>query len=200
MKYPRTYHLPKSEGLTSDDKRLKLNPFKGKGVVITEKMDGENTVLTNKYIHARSPGGYDNDWQSFMKRVWAEKCFLIPDDITIFGENMYATHSIKYQKLSSYFYVFGVLENDTFLSWRDTKQVSKDLNFDLVPVIYEGIYKDIDIPESKFGNTCEGYVCRLLESFNITDFKNSIAKYVRKNHVQTDVHWTKTWKKAKIKI
>lgn len=94
----------------------------------------------------------------------------------------------------------GALENDTFLSWRDTKEISKDLNFDLVPVIYEGTYKDIDIPESKFGNTCEGYVCRLLESFNINDFKNSIAKYVRKNHVQTDVHWTKTWKKAKIKI
>lgn len=42
-KYPRTYHLPFSETITEDDKRLKdTKQFENMNVVITEKMKGEN--------------------------------------------------------------------------------------------------------------------------------------------------------------
>lgn len=55
IKYPRTYHLPFSLGKTNDDKVLSnTDHFKGKMVVITEKMDGENTTLYSDYLHARS--------------------------------------------------------------------------------------------------------------------------------------------------
>lgn len=30
------------------------------------------------------------------------------------------------------------------------------------------------------------------------DFKDNVAKWVRKDHVQTDDHWTRNWKKSKI--
>lgn len=44
-KYPRTPHLPWSPGATSDDKYIQdLNSFKGRKIVITEKMDGENCL------------------------------------------------------------------------------------------------------------------------------------------------------------
>lgn len=44
-KYPRTRHLPSSPGATSDDKFISdFSGFKGKKVVITEKMDGENCL------------------------------------------------------------------------------------------------------------------------------------------------------------
>lgn len=44
IKYPRTFHLPWSLGATSDDKVLKnVDHFEGTCVVITEKMDGENS-------------------------------------------------------------------------------------------------------------------------------------------------------------
>ena len=50
-KYPRTFHIPGSPGATSDDKILKsLDHFKGKRVIITEKMDGENTSLYRDYF------------------------------------------------------------------------------------------------------------------------------------------------------
>ena len=43
-KYPRTVHLSYSKGYTSDDKVLKDESiFKDMEIVITEKMDGENT-------------------------------------------------------------------------------------------------------------------------------------------------------------
>lgn len=54
-KYPRTYHVPWSPGTTSDDRLLKsVDQFVGKCVVVTEKMDGENTTMSKDYVHARS--------------------------------------------------------------------------------------------------------------------------------------------------
>jgi hypothetical protein len=35
----------------------------------------------------------------------------------------------------------------------------------------------------------EGFVVRNADSFMLSDFENSIAKFVRRNHVQTDEHW-----------
>ncbi|EJC67123.1 hypothetical protein Rleg5DRAFT_2853 [Rhizobium leguminosarum bv. viciae WSM1455] len=45
-KYGRTYHLPISPGATSDDKVMtKLDGLMIADLVITEKMDGENTTI-----------------------------------------------------------------------------------------------------------------------------------------------------------
>lgn len=35
--------------------------------------------------------------------------------------------------------------------------------------------------------------------FHNDDFAENVMKWVRKDHVQTDEHWTRNWKKAKIK-
>ncbi|WP_444997398.1 hypothetical protein [Aliikangiella sp. IMCC44359] len=35
----------------------------------------------------------------------------------------------------------------------------------------------------------EGYVIRLEEPFHYSDFADSVAKWVRAEHVQTDQHW-----------
>ena len=35
----------------------------------------------------------------------------------------------------------------------------------------------------------EGYVVRLADRFTYAQFKQSVAKWVRPNHVQTDQHW-----------
>jgi len=45
IKYPRTYHLPWSPGVNSDDRIIQdLSGVKGKEVIVTLKMDGENTL------------------------------------------------------------------------------------------------------------------------------------------------------------
>ena len=55
-KYGRTFHLPISLGATSDDKIMSsLEGLKVDDLVITEKMDGENTTIHSKGTHARSP-------------------------------------------------------------------------------------------------------------------------------------------------
>jgi hypothetical protein len=46
VKYPRTYHLPWSQDKTNDDKSLKdVSCFIDKEVVVSKKLDGENTTL-----------------------------------------------------------------------------------------------------------------------------------------------------------
>ena len=35
----------------------------------------------------------------------------------------------------------------------------------------------------------EGYVVRVADSFSYKDFKQSVVKYVRANHVTTTKHW-----------
>jgi hypothetical protein len=51
---------------------------------------------------------------------------------------------------------------------------------------------------SAYGNTKEGIVMRLAGEFDGDDFPNYVCKYVRANHVQTDEHWTRNWKKAEL--
>jgi hypothetical protein len=55
IKYPRTPHLPWSPGATSDDiYQGNTSYFENKVVVVTEKMDGENTSIYRDFVHARS--------------------------------------------------------------------------------------------------------------------------------------------------
>jgi hypothetical protein len=43
--------------------------------------------------------------------------------------------------------------------------------------------------KSQLGGDREGYVVRLASGFHYRGFRQSVAKYVRKDHVQTDDHW-----------
>ena len=45
----------------------------------------------------------------------------------------------------------------------------------------------------------EGIVTRNLEAYKVADFKKNVFKYVRKDHVKTDQHWSKKWKRAPLK-
>ena len=57
-KYPRTYHLPFSASVTSDDKYLQnCSQFEGNQVILTTKLDGENCFPANTKI-SMSDGSY----------------------------------------------------------------------------------------------------------------------------------------------
>jgi hypothetical protein len=198
VKYPRTYHLPWSESATDDDRML-LNTtcFEGKEVVVTVKMDGENTSMYNDHIHARSIDGRHHVSRDWVKNLHSKIQYDIPDGWRLCGENLYAKHSIKYTNLESYFLLFSIWnEKNECLSWSDTEEWSKLLGLPLVPTLYRGIFDENKIKKlhkAEFqGNECEGYVIRIADSFKYRDFKNSIAKFVRKDHVRTHGHWTNT--------
>lgn len=187
-KYPRTPHLSWSPGFSGDDIILADNIFSGNEVVITEKMDGENTSIYCDYIHARSINSGKHPSRDWVNSLWGSIKKDIPEGYRICGENLYAKHSIKYVDLESYFYVFSIWNGDNCLSWKDTVEYCSLLNLSHVPILYEGIFSEDILPTLDF-NKQEGYVIRLKEGFSLMDFGTSVAKYVRKNHVQTDEHW-----------
>ena len=45
------------------------------------------------------------------------------------------------------------------------------------------------LQEQELPEGCEGYIVRNEEAFHIADWNKNIAKYVRKNHIQTDKNW-----------
>jgi len=191
-KYPRTYHLPHSEGCTSDDKKLSnYDNFIGKEIIITEKRDGENSTLYTDYTHARSLDSADHPSRHWLKNMWTNICYNIPKGWRICGENLYAKHSIYYENLETYFEVFSIWnEKNECLSWDETLEWCELLNLKHVPILWRGKFDEEFIKQFKVDTELqEGYVIRIVDSFKYNDFEKSIAKYVRKDHVQTDNHW-----------
>lgn len=195
IKYPRTYHLPWSAGRSSDDKVLhNTKQFEGKEVVITVKMDGENTTFYDDYVHARSLTYHSHKSRDLVKQLHATIAHDIPSGWRICGENLYAEHSIAYQNLEAYFLVFSIWnEKNICSSWDETCQWSSLLGLATVPVLYRGLWDEALVKEYKFSeidnDPCEGYVVRVADEFHYKDFKNCTGKYVRSNHVTTDEHW-----------
>lgn len=218
MKYPRTYHLPFSPGATKDDKRLSgdwFSHYKGKEVVITEKLDGENSCITRYDVFARSHGAPTRSPWSI--NLWGQDGLywkvkdLIGENEEIFGENLYGEHSIHYDGLMGYFYIFAVLRNDdspVWYAWDDVVLMSEVLQVPIVPVLWRGVFNDeieleakvneLMLEPSTFGKTKEGVVVRVTNEFPLNDFSDNVCKWVRPGHVQTDEHWTRNWKKAEL--
>jgi len=205
MKYPRTQHTAWSQGGSADDLRSasNLSHLCGRKLVMTEKMDGENTVMTCDSIHARSVDGYGKPWQTAITKMWKNRKDDIPAGMNICGENLYAVHSIEYDILPSPFMVFSVFYDGRVLSWVEVEMWAALLDFMTVPVLEYGYIEEfIDHPipkKSTYGPVCEGYVFRDVDSFSVGEFNTHVYKTVRPDHVQTDEHWTKHWKKAKVK-
>lgn len=197
VKFPRTSHLPWSEGCTSDDKIIpNLDDLLNQNVVITEKLDGENCTWTRDEIYARSTSSNGGILRERVKALWSGVRYMIPDGVRICGENMQWEHSIRYENLESPFYIFSVFNDDCCLSWDDVWFYSDWFQIPTVPVIYEGIFNNntIDMLKSLDLTGKEGYVIRKRESFKYEDYATSVAKFVRKDHVQTDIHWSKNLK------
>lgn len=202
IKHPRLSHLPWSEGMNPDDRRIEmLDKMMGREVVVTEKMDGEQTSIYNDYLHARSIDGPPHASRAWVKKFASEWQFNLSDDQRICGENLFAQHSIIYDDtnpLPSYFTGFSMWNRDQCCSWDDTMDAFEILGITPVPVLWRGTFDEAVIrglyDTQKDWETREGYVVRLTDSFTFNEFKHSVAKFVRKGHVQTAKHHWRTQK------
>lgn len=221
QKYGRTYHYPFSQGTTSDD-RINHNYWqhfsKISTLIHTEKLDGENNCLSRYGVFARSHAApTTSPWTRTLRQQWE----LLKNDLgnlEIFGENLYAIHSIEYQSIESHFFVFGIRLHDYWLSWEETAFYAQFFGFPTVPVLEtiempknqqifeQNVHLHVSKP-SAWGSvdtqthqycTMEGIVTRNKEEYPTSDFSNNVCKYVRKGHVKTDEHWTRNWKRANL--
>lgn len=202
IKYPRTYHFPWSENLQNDDRMHEnVNFLLGKPLIVTEKLDGENTSMYSDKIHARSIDSGHHESRSLVKGIHGSIAHDIPSGWRICGENMYAKHSIHYHHLKSSFYVFSIWDqNNVCLSWKDTVDFCELLGLVHVPIMASLLVHDIESLKGGLSEGCswyksrskddvEGYVVRVIDAFPYKDYRRSVAKFVRKGHVQSSQFW-----------
>lgn len=193
IKYPRTFHLPWSPGLQSDDKAIKtLDGLRGEEVVVALKLDGENCTMVRDHVHARSLDSGNHPSRDWVKSLHGRIKHEIPNGWRICGENLFAEHSIHYSNLPSYFIVFNIWEEDKRLAWDDMVRYCKILGLKVVPVLWRGIFEEKivrQLTEQLNPQTEEGVVIQVTRSISSSEWSTTSAKFVRAGHVQTDQFW-----------
>ena len=159
FKYPRTRHLEGSKQQLGDGDLnfVKLDDIKGKYLVLEEKVDGANCGISfssdgKMYLQSRGHflnGGY-GERQFDLFKLWAG-CFesqlrcLLKDRYVMYGEWLYAKHTVFYDKLPHYFMEFDIFdkENGTFFSTKKRQEMLKTAPFiQSVRVLSQGVYKN----------------------------------------------------------
>lgn len=160
IKYPRTPHIQGSR-LQMGDEDLEQRPFSdiaGKHVVLEEKIDGANSAISftdcgELRLQSRGhflTGGYRERHYDLMKQwgaVQKDRLYeVLGHRYIMYGEWMYAKHSIYYDALPHYFMEFDVLDRETekFLDTPSRHELLKDVPICHVPVLASGVFNNMD--------------------------------------------------------
>ena len=182
-KYPKTYHLVGS-GLPQSKKAKAKVPFEAiasRHLVVEEKMDGANVAIsfdsTGKLLlqnrgHFLTGGGREKHFSLF--KQWAygrsrELYSVLGDRYILYGEWLYAKHTIFYNHLPHYFLEYDVLDlqSEAFLATPVRQQLLQKLAIVSVPILYTG--KPTSYPE----------IISLVGQSN----------YIKDNHLETLKSW-----------
>ncbi|WP_433323229.1 RNA ligase family protein [Spirillospora sp. CA-294931] len=153
-KYPRTRHIEGSR-LQPGDHDLAAVPFRevaGRYLVVEEKLDGANSGISftaEGDLRLQSRGhfltggprekqfGPFKAWASSVQQVLRER---LGDRYVMYGEWLYAKHTVFYDALPHYFCEFDVLDRSdgTFLSTERRRELLAGTPVVSVPVLHEG--------------------------------------------------------------
>jgi hypothetical protein len=225
IKYPSTRHLPWSHEQDRDDtSHSEIGWATGIPLVATIKMDGGNCMLVKDMddpIRARNGRHADKEHFDLAKKwYWEENLYSkIPKNLQLFGEWIYAKHSIHYgcdcddpcedigPALRDYFQLFGVYDKtyDIWLGWEETVAVAQDIGLTIVPPADGGTYyittgedneqklwSDLyQLSQTVESRGHEGIVVRSALPFHYDQMDQRLGKYVRDDHViEGETHWS----------
>jgi RNA ligase len=220
VKYPRTPHLFGSRG-TDDDKHMgeaESHRFlSDKSLIVEEKLDGthvgihfttEGDLVLQCRGHLITEGmhpQYDlfKQWAAVKRPMLEER---LMDRFILFGEWLFAKHSIHYRRLSHYFYEFDIYDKEIedFLSLEQRLVLLEGMNVPTVPVIHRGsLGRDRLVSlispsrfDSEFDNPLTGGIDHLMEGLYLRTEANGVvtgrAKFVRFEFVEKvkqSEHW-----------
>ncbi|MBV9927306.1 MAG: RNA ligase family protein [Acidobacteria bacterium] len=154
-KYPRTPHLNGSRLQPGDEELsvVSLEHLKGLNLVVEEKLDGANSAVSfgrEGRLLLQSRGhfldGGPRERHFGMLKAWAVS---IQSDLraalgtrfVMYGEWLYAKHTIFYDALPHYFFEFDVLDKEAgeFLSTPARRELLKGVPVHSAPVLYTGV-------------------------------------------------------------
>jgi hypothetical protein len=220
VKYPRTPHLFGSRG-TGDDRHLGRKESAAivadPSLIVEEKLDG-----TNVGIHFTTAGrmvlqcrgheiteGMHPQYDLFKQWTAVKRPVLeaiLADQFILFGEWLYAKHSVHYRALTHYFYEFDLYDKEAgvFLSWERRMEILEGTGIETVPVVHRGAVTEEELGrligpsrfQSCFENPVTGRTDDLMEGLYVRteagDAVTARAKRVRPEfvqRVQLSEHW-----------
>ncbi len=219
-KYPRTPHLFGSKG-TDDDKHLGEAESQAfiadESLIVEEKIDGTNVGLhftdTGEMVlqcrgHLITEGmhpQYDlfKQWAAVKRHALEE---MLLNRFILFGEWVYARHSIHYRKLTHYFFEFDIYDKrrEVFLDLKQRMSLLEGSGIQTVPVVHTGALNRGDleglIGPSQFGGFFENPGAKLpdnlMEGLYLRTEADGVvtgrAKFVRPEFVEKikqSTHW-----------
>ena len=157
-KYPRTPHLEGSRLQPGDEdlSQIRFSEIVGRHLVVEEKCDGANSAISfgeqgELLLQSRGhylSGGYRERHYNLMKQ-WANvhrDIFyrVLGKRYIMYGEWMYAKHSVFYDALPHYFLEFDIYDREQgiFLDTPSRKKLTEQMPVVSVPVLGEGIFHD----------------------------------------------------------
>jgi hypothetical protein len=209
LKFPRTPHITGSR-LQPGDEDLSViarEVLEGISVVTEEKLDGSNSGISfddrgSLILQSRGhilTGGPRERQFNLLKR-WANHHFAALREIlgrryVMYGEWLYARHTIAYDRLAHYFIEFDIFDRDSgdFLSTERRASLLAGGPVVSVPVLGAGSVSRIDsyIGRSRYSTTelMEGLYLKREEDGRVA----ARYKYVRPGFLQavadSDSHW-----------
>jgi hypothetical protein len=158
-KYPRTHHLEGSR-LQPGDEDSRSVPFAalaGRHLVIEEKLDGANAGISfdaagrlwlQSRGHFLTGGSREKHFDLFKRWAWTHAGALraaLGGRFVLYGEWLYAKHTVYYDRLPHYFLEFDVLdtEAEAFLATTERRALLNGLPVAPVPVLRTGPCRDL---------------------------------------------------------
>ena len=211
LKYPSTPYWPWSPSIgRGDDVHANPDRFVGEDLVVTEKLDGGNTLLHAGKVYSRSVSApSEAKWMAMVKKYHAWK--VTEPNIWLYGEDIYGVHSIEYEPVAEQatFHAFALRHGDgAFSAFAELEDYAAQREIPIVPVLFKGRFQSVTEisafmtraheEPSALGGEREGAVMRLARGFPAAEFQDSVCKSVRPGHVQTNEHWTRNWRPCRI--
>jgi RNA ligase len=220
VKYPRTPHLFGSKG-TDDDKHMgeaeSLRFVADGSLIVEEKLDG-----TNVGIHFTAGGkmalqcrghliteGMHPQYDLFKQWAVVKRHVLegrLGDRFILFGEWVYARHSVHYLRLPHYFFEFDIYDKEAtaFLSLDRRMDLLEGVGIQTVPVLHRGASDrgrlgaliGPSLFEGRFEDPTTGRTDEIMEGLHLRTEAGGVvtgrAKFVRPEFVEKvkqSAHW-----------
>jgi len=155
LKYPRTPHLEGSRLQPGDEghEHVRIARLAGRHVVIEEKLDGANAgisftsggeLLLQSRGHYLVGGGRERQFAPFKQWATAHEARLLElleDRYVMYGEWLYAKHSVSYDRLPHWFCEFDIYDRveGVFLSTPRRHALLSGSPVVSVPVLHAGV-------------------------------------------------------------
>ncbi|TWP49151.1 DNA ligase [Lentzea tibetensis] len=171
LKYPRTPHLEGSRRQPGDEDldSVRFAELKGRHLVVEEKLDGANAGISfddagELRLQSRGHflGGGPRERQFTQLKAWAaahrdQLWGAIGTRYVLYGEWLYAKHTVFYDALPHYFCEFDLLDRRTgdFLDTPARRRVLAGTQVVSVPVLHEGTLPNVKALTAFIGpSTC----------------------------------------------